>query len=724
MRAVAGLTLLFLCRAACGQLPSLKDLYEHQVWFRLREAVLAAQDPPLFYRAAIAVAFHQDDAAEKMLQDVIRSMPGSWEATEAESLYDGFQIRSGRQSKQSVANPKPCRIHCKLKRGCLYIPVTINGRKVEYLLDTGAGTSVVSESEAKRLGLTLEKIDSHAFDGATGRQIPVRYRGIARLFAVGNWAIRNTVFLVFPDDTFFFKGLPPRESGIIGLPAIQALETVRWDGEGNFDIGFRSSPADAGPPNLAFESDRVVVEVGFQGNRLTFGLDTGAENSGLYVGFRNRFADLVKASGRKDRVSGGGASGTIDYDAIILPDVKLLAGGLETLLQPAEITLKEDLGSGHYGNFGLDLLNQARVVTIDFRTMRLTLDGRRPDAELQTLFQTNRWYELREALGALPGSPFYRGAVACAFHEAATCEQSLHAAIRRTPDSDQAYSARGLLTYHYSRTGRPRQALQQLREMHKQRPDAADVNDSAGCFAALAHSPNQSVARRVPSTLVLRGKGMVVPVSINGRNVEYQLDFSSALSAITESEAKRLGLALRTTGNCSDAKSVAVAGRLTIGSTELRHVGFFVYPDDEPRFTGLPDGRQGRLGLPVILALGGIRWREGQLDIGTHSGPTGVPNLRLDGYTLLAQAGIGSGTAELSIGMADTTKFFSKFVKDFPALAKLPLSLRLGGLDIILNRLVITDEDSPYQGTLGLDLLRQAGSVTFDFNSMTVKLSK
>ena len=64
----------------------------------------------------------------------------------------------------------------------------------------------------------------------------------------------------------------------------------------------------------------------------------------------------------------------------MLPEVRLYAGGLNTLLKPAAITLKENLGVGLHGSFGLDLLNQARVLTLDFEAMKLTLEGRNSDA--------------------------------------------------------------------------------------------------------------------------------------------------------------------------------------------------------------------------------------------------------------------------------------------------------------------------------------------------------
>ena len=648
MRCIAVLACLsaFSVCLASGEATGLKELYEGHQWFRLREAVLAAPNPPLFYRAVVALAFHDDDGADRMFQEVIRAAPDSWEAGEAERLAPAFGVRSGRASHLSVAKPRACRIRYSMIGGNLHIPLTINGRKVKYLLDTGAVTSVVSESEARRLGLEMHNLDETVTDGATGGKIPLRHAGIARRLSIGSTVLRNAMFFVFPDDTFFFKGRVPGENGIIGLPEIQALGTVRWDADGNFDIGFPSAPLQTAKPNLAFEDGRVVVEVGFEGHRLIFGLDTGAVDSGLYVSFRNQFPELVNASGEKRKRTGGGASGTVEYDAIILPELRLHAGGLETLLRPVSLNLNEDLGSGHDGGFGLDLLNQARVVTFDFRAMRLTLEGRRPGAEFQTLFASNQWYKLREAATAPAAPPFYRGVAGCAFNDATACERNLSAAIKIAPDSELAYTARAFLTYQYLRTGRPRQALEQIKEMHKRKPNATDVGGGLGFLTVLGRYPNQRVAKRAPSRIPFTADGLVVPVAIDGRQAEYSLDVSSPWNAIRESEAKRLGLATRrVTGGWSGAQGVADASRLTIGKVELRHVAFLVFRDDQA-------GPRGRLGLPVMLALGAIRGSNGAaLEIGLPSLPGTAPNLRFDGYAVMAQTGGESGTSELPLNM-------------------------------------------------------------------------
>ena len=54
----------------------------------------------------------------------------------------------------------------------------------------------------------------------------------------------------------------------------------------------------------------------------------------------------------------------------------LYIGGLETTLRPAHVLLKENSSNGqwYHGNLGLDFLNQADTVTLDFVAMSLTLE--------------------------------------------------------------------------------------------------------------------------------------------------------------------------------------------------------------------------------------------------------------------------------------------------------------------------------------------------------------
>jgi len=65
-----------------------------------------------------------------------------------------------------------------------------------------------------------------------------------------------------------------------------------------------------------------------------------------------------------------------------------------------------------------------------FRCVGLPL----PDtAELKTLFESRRWFELREAVADRRAPAFYQGVVACAFNELQRCERILGKLFRSHP---------------------------------------------------------------------------------------------------------------------------------------------------------------------------------------------------------------------------------------------------------------------------------------------------
>jgi len=57
--------------------------------------------------------------------------------------------------------------------------------------------------------------------------------------------------------------------------------------------------------------------------------------------------------------------------SITVPDLTLRIGGFDTLLRPAHVLVNQTTTAGQrdQGNLGMDLLAQARSVTIDFRSM-------------------------------------------------------------------------------------------------------------------------------------------------------------------------------------------------------------------------------------------------------------------------------------------------------------------------------------------------------------------
>jgi len=403
---VAWLTLLALghtCFAVDNKRPDLRSLYDAHRWFALRDTVRKT-DAPLFYRGAVACVFNDVRQCEKKSKALIRSQPHSEQAHAAHSLLAGVYLRYGQYRKalsqvdemlvlepadsdaksvrpllaalssspdQSIGRRHSSRLSLHREGADFGVPVFINGTPATYTFDTGANLSLLSESEAKRLGLAVRDVES-SMEVMTGARVSLRI-AIASEFTVGAFRLKHVAFLVFPDDQPPFNDLPMGERGIIGIPVLLAFQSFSWGSDGSFEI---SAPRRRlAHSDLCFDGQIPVADVQFENRSLSFSLDTGAEVTYLYPPFAAAFPDLVKEQGKKEsqKVTGVGSSAQVESST--LPKLQLGVGGIATILQPARILLAQTTAGSKLfdGNLGMDLLTQAQRTTLDFRSMTLTL---------------------------------------------------------------------------------------------------------------------------------------------------------------------------------------------------------------------------------------------------------------------------------------------------------------------------------------------------------------
>lgn len=403
------LALCFLRIDVHGQPPkaALKALYDSHSWFALREALAKGVITPApFYKAAVETAFHQDERAKMDVKQYIASHPALDMLVEARELLLGMEYRSAHYQdtllqaqqilaikpdakdvtnflptlkvlapfvRQSVVSREASTVRCELADQNLVLPVLIDGATVNYILDNGFSLSGMTESEAKRLKLSVHTVSTE-IDTMSGAPVNIRI-AIVHDLVVGRVHIKNVAFYVLPDDQPPFNQRAPGNRGILGLPVLLALEHFAWQSASRtFRTFSNSSEGPAPVANLAFDGSNVFTQVIFRGTTLDLNLDLGAQNTVLYPSFAKQSPDIQEHSTTEQhRVTGVGGSASIK--SLTLPSLSFQLGGVGLALKPATVLLEENNSTSTWskGNLGMDLLNQAQTVDVDFGSMTLSL---------------------------------------------------------------------------------------------------------------------------------------------------------------------------------------------------------------------------------------------------------------------------------------------------------------------------------------------------------------
>jgi predicted aspartyl protease len=376
--------------------PDLGELYRARRLFELREAVTPTSPP--FFRAVVAQAFNNTRAAQPLLVETISAQPRSEFANDAYHLLcqlyartgqyaqfratygewsrafpNSLELLWGRENQEKFAG-RPDQINSARKAASLphedggfSLPVVVNGIAGEYLFDTGAWQSVVTEPEAVRLGLTLQE-GEHFITDPSGTRVAYR-TAVAKDVTIGAMRFSDVSFAVYPAPAF----APDAALGVIGIPILIHTGHIKWT-KNSVDIGEASSQSTI--PNLVFQENRLLVRADFEGRTGLAILDTGASTTDFNANFASAFTELLDRVGKKGKQEISGIGGTQVFESIALPEFTLSIGAKPVALRPATVTLQRNAligGNCCWANLGRDVLGQAESVSIDFERMALEL---------------------------------------------------------------------------------------------------------------------------------------------------------------------------------------------------------------------------------------------------------------------------------------------------------------------------------------------------------------
>ncbi len=402
----------FCLSGHAGDLAQLRQLHEKNRIFQLREAL---QQPgwddseTLFYRTAVQARFGQEPEAIEGLRKFLASHPKSDLARQAYEELGSALVRTRRYGEaarawsealrltplkdedrpgtentralyQALSDVPPQTIRFDHERtieasrstlGIWDVPVEVNDRRGDWVFDTGANESTLSESEALRLGLAIRDASVYV-KGSTDKKNSLRLAVAPELRFAGA-RLNHVVFLVLSDEALYIGPIKYQIRGILGLPVLRALGAVGISEKGTVRMENKDEGRH-GDPNLFFDEMTPIVEARHAGHRLEMLLDTGANKSAAHPSLRAAM-DRDELSGIKVKQNtSGGAGGIVHRTINMIPSLRLEILDRTAELMNLTLLLKQPPGAVNYrdGVIGMDALSGGFM--LDFRCMQLRLD--------------------------------------------------------------------------------------------------------------------------------------------------------------------------------------------------------------------------------------------------------------------------------------------------------------------------------------------------------------
>ena len=257
--------------------------------------------------------------------------------------------------------------------GLVNIKAEVNGMEEEFIFDTGANFSTVSESFAKKLGLIFLE---GKLDVGTATSIEVSSKlAYAKSLKIGNLTYGNVLFLVLPDEALSFAGGMYVINGIIGFPVIKEMKEIHLsDGE----IFIPAKPGSSSNSNLALNGFIPVIETYVSSafansDTLVFSFDTGAKKTMMYYSYYEKYKSLIDGKYEPTDIKFGGAGGEETLKGFKINDLNFRIFNENTTLKNVSLLSEKikDKDNDKYigGNLGGDFFNSFKTMIINFEDM-------------------------------------------------------------------------------------------------------------------------------------------------------------------------------------------------------------------------------------------------------------------------------------------------------------------------------------------------------------------
>lgn len=253
------------------------------------------------------------------------------------------------------------------KLGLQNLSLSQDTLSIDFIFDTGANFSTVTETTAKKLNMRFMDTTTIEVGSITSHKVRSRI-GVCPVFNLGSIKVENAVFLVFPDQALAVAKANVQINGIIGFPVIEAMKEIQLTKKGEFIVPKQKSSHPQ--QNMAINFLNPIIYL--DGENYTF--DSGANTTTLYDTYFTKHKKEIEPFYKERDITIGGAGGSVTKKGYVIT-FKTRINDQPIVMDSIEL-FKEPLTDETYfaGNIGQDIIKKFDKMTINFESMFIRFD--------------------------------------------------------------------------------------------------------------------------------------------------------------------------------------------------------------------------------------------------------------------------------------------------------------------------------------------------------------
>ena len=303
----------------------------------------------------------------KAIAEAVKAATGSLEGTGLSELLAYYEAVREYPAPVLEKPAEEIKIALTEKSYLLGIPVVVNGKTYDFILDTGASFTMISQDLANDMGVKI--IGDPVFVGGGESTGGYGQRAFIENMNVGPVSFKNVIAFVSEN---------PTDDDPLKVDAVLGMDFIERGGELQIDLAAMTLTIPAQPTvmpasgrNIILERNIPVVETtAANGNRYTFILDTGASGANLSDLWFAKNAEVAAALPVETQ-NVWGHGGAVQLKIVKIPEYKLTIGTASAEFKdlPATVPANGTVSSSRDGRLGMGLLKQFSKVIFNFEDM-------------------------------------------------------------------------------------------------------------------------------------------------------------------------------------------------------------------------------------------------------------------------------------------------------------------------------------------------------------------